>query len=81
MYSLFFWLRRDGKKVWPPGHPWAPIALLLLAFQQLVALHNWEIGEGLSKAVTIALDISCALWIWTGIQDYRKARADDKDKK
>ena len=60
-------------KIWPPGHPWAPIALLLMAFQQFEIKYHWDIGRGLDLILLAVLFISSLMWIWTAIKDFRKA--------
>lgn len=80
MYSIFFWARSRGKKRWPPGHPWAPISLLLLAFQQLVRQYHWDIGPTWSSAVSTITLVTVALWIWTGVQEYRTAKNEARQK-
>jgi len=68
-------IMRLRSKSWPPGHPWAPIALLLMAFQQFEIQNHWVFSRGIDAIFELVLLISCVMWLWTGIMAYRKASA------
>ncbi len=73
MYALYAYDRlKNQTKIWPTGHPWSAITLLLLAFQELGR------QQGLDQiwldVVGTASGITAVLWIWSAFRVFRQSK-------